>query len=769
MSESKVLTRERKRRSFSRKDVYDILSILFIGASVLLGMLRFFPVLTRFLQALRDLGLSVAFYFTELCAAEGAIVPTVVQIPDNIQATLPIDLDTFLLKLNEYGALLVDRENFTSYFSGLLRDTADALMIIVMFLPIVIAVIYLFSRIYTAPNNDYSRKTKPRIVFEKLENTVWFPVKRFIKGYSAYLKEHTYTRGVLCLIWLYNLNVLTILAEAFAYLFYFAIEFFDVYGLYAQLVKLVCDLGVAVVFLPWWAWAYIGIRVFDYIRKKTGDALLELGESCNRAFLSTYTCALFVTGKQRAKKTSILTDMKLTIERMFRDKAKEKFAERDMQFPNFNWIYLEQIVKAGQKKKLNTLYKCRKMIRELKYFFNNRGKYDERQTRRILKHLKEKWGYRHEDFLFGYEYERYGLEYNNGLATVDIFEALEKYAQLYKIYQQPTPLDVSNYSIREDLIWIDEGNFPIYDGDFFHRDPKAVKQVSQYSHIIPYNAFRLGRLTDSDDPLKDSVEYGIGVASEFAKERGNKDTKRGLKPTAEEANQENDLFETDVKMRGHAATIDNYTFFRWLFDDQREGSLGANNKDLTNICYVKEVSDALIVLPCTMFEQDLYALSTGLFQKIYYKLRHLRGDANNTLLVYVLKKLYAPIYNHYWRIFNRYSVYMAKLRVTDGMDGEVLEKSYKYYLATAKTYSNRFATDSYNEFYSAKAARSEFGLNNIPMYKGVRPTYDELCEQESYFVADISEAFGVEKKERLPSEESREGSKRGRNPGRKAA
>lgn len=287
--------------------------------------------------------------------------------------------------------------------------------------------------------------------------------------------------------------------------------FFSVGDLYAQLVKLVCDLGVAVGFLPWWAWLYIGFKIFDKTRRKIGTGVLHFYEACNRAFLLLYNCALFITGKQRAKKTSILTDMKLTLERIFRDKAKEKFRDRDLQFPHFNWIYLELTVKAGQAGKLCTLYRCRKFIRELKYFFNNRKHYDERQRRQILRHLKKKWGYAYNDFIFEYDYERYGLTYNNGLMIVDIFEALEKYAQLYKIYGQRTPLDVNNYSIREDLRWDDEGNFPIYDGDFFDRDPKDIKQYSQYSHIIPYNAFRLGRLTDADafclvgvDSLKNS-------------------------------------------------------------------------------------------------------------------------------------------------------------------------------------------------------------------------------------------------------------------------
>lgn len=751
---------EKAGKRISKKTVYDILIVTFAVVSLLLSVFRFAPVFLRLLQSIRDFGVSIAYYFTELWGFQGVITPTVVEIPDNIVELLPMDLEVFLEKWDLFWELLFDWDHFLEYIPEVMTTLADVILIISTIFPLVLSAVLIFSMCYSSTNNDYSEKTKYRIKFEQFEDVVWARIKRFVKGFFSQLKSRKWVCWSLAVLWLYNLNLFTIGFEVLAYYFYFALELFEINGLFAFLIKLVCDLGIIVGFFPWWCWVIFGYYVFDYFRRKIGDKILRFGEACNRAFLLFYTCALFITGKQRAKKTSILTDMKLTIERIFREKAQEKFADRDMQFPYFNWIYLELVVKAGQRSRLNTLYKCRKFIRELKFFFHTRNNYDEKQKRQILRRLKKKWGYTYKDFIFEYDYERYGLEYNNGLVTVDIFEALEKYAQLYKIYQQQTPLDVSNYSIREDLKWEDEGNYPVYDGDFFDRDPKDVKQYSKYSHIIPYNAFRLGRLTDTEDEFKDSVEHGIGVAAEFAKERGNKDTKRGLKPTAEEANQENDLFETDVKMRGHAATIDNYTFFRWLFDDQRPGSLGANNKDLTNICYVKEVSDPKIVMPGFLFGEWIYAIATKIYKSIYYKLRFLRGDANNTLLVYLLKRIYQPIYNHYWRVFNKYSVYTANLRVTDGMDEGVLENSYKYYLATAKVYANRFATDSYNEFYSQKAARSDKGLNNIPMYKGVRPTYEELCAQNSYFVADISEAFGVESKKIEPAGQAEEKPKR---------
>ncbi len=765
----------------SKKTVYDLMIVLFIVISLLFSVFRFAPVFMRLIQAFCDFGTSLAYYFTELLGYYDVVSPSIVKLPNGIENLLPMPLDEFLEKWELFSELLFDWDNFVEYLEEALIWFSNALLIISTLIPSLLLIGLLVLRIYKTPKDEedevseettlspmerarkreqkkkaFLEKTKQREGFEKFEDNVCDPIKAFVKGFFERLKERKVILVLIILLWCYNLNLFTLAIEFVAYYYYFALELFNEEGLFAYFIKLVCDLGVVVGFLPWWVWLILGYMLFNFIRHKIGDKLLKAGEDRNRDFLNEYACALFITGKQRAKKTTILTDMKLSLERLFREKAKEKFAERDMQFPYFNWLALELVVKHGQNGKLNTLYRCRRFIRELKYFFNNRGKYSEKEKGQILRRLKKRWGYDYKDFIFEYDHKRYGLEYDNGIYKVDIFEALEKYAQLYKIYQQQTPLDVSNYSIREDIKWEDKGNFPKFDGDFFDRTPEDVRKYSKRSHVIPYNAFRLGRLTDENDEFKDAVEYGIGVAAEFAKERGNKDTNVGIKKESEEANQRNDLFEVDVKMRGHAATIDNFTFFRWLFDDQRAGSLGANNKDLTDICYVKEVDDARIVMPGFMFGEWIYALARKIYDKIYYTLRFYRGDANGTLLVYLLKKLYTPIYNHYWRVFNRYSVYVAHLRVTDGMDGEVLDSSRKYYLATAKVYANRFATDSYNEFYSKKAARSNKGLNNIPMYKDVRPTYEELCAQNSYFIADISEAFGIENKKIEPSTKEEE-------------
>ena len=535
------------------------------------------------------------------------------------------------------------------------------------------------------------------------------------------------------LLWTYNLNAITILTEAFAYVFYFAVSF-DVLHIYTQVAKLAMDLTVAIEFLPWWMWVVFGWLLFDHIRKERGMKALQSYEVKDRAFLEGHPGALFVVGKQRAKKTTTITSMALSQASVFREKAREKLRERDLQFPFFPWINLEKVIEYGiENGSLPTLARVRRFIRYLKtWFYECPG-----GTRKhALKMLKKRYGYAFGDFIFGYDYKRYGLTYDNNLYIADIFESLENYAQSYWIYAAPTPLIVANYAIRTDTQRIDNGNFPLFDDDFFSRSSKELKK--EYCHILDYNAMRLGKLKGENDPYKDGFEIGVAAEMEHAKERGNQHTRTGKKDSPD-CNQHNDLFELDVKMHGHAATIDNYTYFRMLLDDQRADSLAADDKDLCDIIMIKKTSEAKIVMPGFAIEEALYLITTRLFDKVYYNIRNLRGD--NTLFVYLLKKLYSPINNHYVRIFNQYSIYTSTLRVSNGMTDEKLTDKGKYYLSTKKDYAARFATDGIKEFYDKKALRSKYGLNDFECYADLHPSCEEMKKVKSHFYDQIFEAF----------------------------
>ena len=732
---------------------YILTSTLLIIGSLLFSIFRFERVFPRIIRAFVDVGTSLAFYFTELCEIH-VINPTVAVVPTDVQTTLPAEWAEFRAKLTTFWNLLISEENFKSCFADLWQTTLKVLEVLMMIAPIVALVVWLIVRAYNEENVAYEKKTKPLLGFLKFERTVYLPVKGYVVGYIDYLKSQKWRWGwkIILSLWLYNLNVFTVLLETFAYLMYFAIATFSIQALYAQLVKLVYDVGVPVGFLPWWAWAIIIYNVVDKIRRSIGMKMLYHYENVNKNFLKTYLGALFICGKQRTKKTTLITDMALSQEVIFREEAKERLSIRDKQFPHFPWQNVEVFYrKAMAKHSLPTLASMRDFISTLREQFEKRALYAKlnphaRAVRFEI--LSRKYGYEWNDFIFGYDYERYGLTYYDNLVPINVFDAIEAYLQLFYLYSAPTSLIFGNYSVRTDIQWYGEENFPEMDANFFERDPRDEEELSQNSHVAHLDNFRLYKVVNPNDPYIDGFEAGVLDVMEWAKERGNQITNQGIKADDNKANAKNDGFELNMKIQTHQSTIDNYTFFRLLMDDHRPDSLGADNKDLCNIIMVKEVSEARVVMPLYTIGSLLYALATHIHDKIYYHLRNIRGDANGTLLVYLMKKIYTPIFRHHDRIVKQFSVYTAKLNIEDAMQKETLTDKGKYYISTKKTYSDRFATDGLKQFYHKKALKSKYGLNDFPTFKDKHISVSEMEESGSLFYKRIIDAFYAKEMQR---------------------
>ncbi len=729
------------------------LALHLISVCILLGSLAFSvfyfkPIFFRTLQAIKDFGLSVAYYFTEPFGFEGLIKPTVNEIPDNAVEVLPFDPTIFKGQLGVFWERLIDKRNLRRF---LIEVALKLLIFMTVLFPITLFILlvhYIKKSRKPKINNDHNADTRALRFYKKIEAATWDKVKVFYHLYVAFLEAYRSYIIAFVVIWVYNLNAVTIVLEALAYIFYLAVSF-DFVHIYTQIAKLAMDLTVALDFVPWFLFAIVGWVLFNRWRQAIGIMILQAYEAQNREFLNTHPGALFLTGKQRAKKTTIITDMALSQDQIFRDMALEGMMKRDKQFPFFPWINVDLTLKRGQAVYgLPTLQRCRLLIQRLRVHFalQDRGY----RSPIIQDILCRTYGYDFDDFIFGYDYKRYGLYYNDGLTKVSIFDAIEGYLQQCYIYTAPTSLIFGNYPVRTDLRWEDHGNLPRYDGDFFRRDPEELDELSQYSHIYDYDSGRLGKVMDKDNPLKDGFEFGVVTLDEIAKELGNQNTNAGKSAKDSKANVRNDGYLINTKMEGHSATIDNYTYIRRLMTDQRPDSLGAENKDLSDVVMIKDASKKKVVLPFYCVEKFLGWLVGKLHDERYLEQRMYRGD--NTLPMYLLRKLTMPIFHHCERMTNIYSIYTARLKVWDSMTKELLNDDDKYYIATKKTYSGRFATDGIKDFYSKKAALSKYGLNDFPTFANVRMTTEEMDRMHSYFYSMLNEIFvkkekGKEEKE----------------------
>ncbi|WP_251612050.1 hypothetical protein [Pumilibacter muris] len=337
---------------------------------------------------------------------------------------------------------------------------------------------------------------------------------------------------------------------------------------------------------------------------------------------------------------------------------------------------------------------------------------------------------------FGYDYERYGLNYDDKLKVVDLWEVLETYAQLYFIYIIESSLLVANYSIRSDCILQDLGNFPLWNTDFFHRNSRLIDAYSRHAHILDFDFLRLGKTVVENNRQRHALEFGVVVVSEIGKERRNDKYARenGIKVADDATNQKNDGFNDGLKMRRQAATVDNFCFLKIISDEQRPESFGADARDMFDIISISEKSDSGFAMPFFSLGELLYAVIFSRFRAFYTQYRFLRGD--NTLSMYLLKTIAAKFEHYYKGLHNLFGYNVLKVQVESGtLDGKYTEN--KYFLTWKKIYSKRFATDCMSAFWEERALRSPVGLNDLREYETAKATWEELKAQNSYFVRDL--------------------------------
>ena len=704
-------------------------------AFLLCSVFVFPDALGRVIESCRDFGLSAAFYFCELFSIPHTITPTVNNLPEipffpspspapdpppsgdgsGLPAVpIPDTFDEFKAQWSAYWRLWASKENFVAYLAGIGNVAFVFCQILLCVIPLIAVCMLLWRRYMNTVNNDYDKDSKPLQRFKRLSAAVFLPAKAWLLSVLAFIREHRYY-GVLWLcIWLFNFNLFTIAAEFLAFYLYFVASF-DVVNIYRQVYKLFLDLWPMLTFVPVWVWVLAALVLFDRFRKRVGYAALAHYENRNRGFINARPIVFMVCGTMGKKKTTAITDMALSQEAMFRDKARDKLLETDMKFPHFPWITLEnELNRAVQYHQVYNLATVRRWVRK--------------------KALR--WSYFREPAkIFGYDFERYGLVYDDKLKLTGLWDVLETYAQLYFIYVLPSSLMLSNYSIRTDALQADAGNFPLWDTDFFHRDSRLTDRLSRHAHIIDFDALRLGRKVRENNPHADSFDFGVVMVTEIGKERKNTLELREVKKKEDGTNQKNDGFNDWLKLARHSSTVDNFPFVRVIADEQRPESWGADARDLAEIVHIRDSSDTRLAMPFFWLEEFLYGWLFPRFSRLYTKYRYTRGD--NTLLMYIVKKAAAALYRYYARIYNRFGYCVLHVQVERGtQDGDLADA--KYYLMHKKIYSKRFSTDCFSDYFAQKTLASPVGLDDLPEYRSEKASIAELKAQQSYFIDEIS-------------------------------
>lgn len=731
--------KKEKKRINGLRLTFHVISAVAVLISLCFSIFYFRNVAHRSGQAFVDLKNSTVhllqFFQWLFFDTEIVTLPTVNQIPADMDNILPMSWEEVKTFIAGYAKTVFSTETFSAYFLAISDVLFWGSFFIVPVLAIVGLIALILYLIYSSVDNDYGKETKSKIAWLKVEYKFFLPIIRFCKFYVEFLKNNGKAyRFILGLIWAYNLNVVTIVVEAVA-LYLYLLPTSDYANLFVQIAKLGMDLTVALDFVPLGIWMLVAWKIFDKWRREKGFEKLEANEEKNEKFLIEHPENILATGEPRVGKTQAITDMTKSQESIFRKKAKEQSFQRRMQFPFFHWGILEKTIRNLR---ANVPTFSLAYLREFLYTAENAYKgraLIAKETQAIIWGRLKRVGYagRGTNFLFDYDVDRFGTKYNNKLKIVDIFESIRLYAEEYYIYTNPTPLSFSNYPIKFDFDWKDFGNYPLLNIDYFRKDPAEIEKKKQFSHLLIYDTMRPGVQKNPNGPYNNNNELGSVTIGEIGKERGNQRTNQGTKKDDEKCNTANDLFEMDAKMRSHGTTIDYFTYFRIFSDEQRAMELLASLREIGSEVKICNKKTPKILMPGFAWEELIYQASTALTVKITDFITSRKGSEG--LFFHLVMRAYSPIFNHYWRTYNVYSSYDVDLKIMNQAQGQTLAESakYKYHISTKKVRSNVYDTGYFGVYYRERAKKSKTGgINQVPQWSDVVPSIAQMKQLGSH-------------------------------------
>lgn len=712
-----------------KKSKIDYRHFICLGITVIfvaLGVCLFPNAICRLLEAGCDLLLSVAYYFCEMFGLSGAITTTVNEYP-SWQITespfapltlLPFTWEEFQVWWSDYWARFATMETLEAYLYYLcdvLYYVSQGLLIL---LTVAIPLYFLFQTYLMQKNTDRAKDSKALIFCKKIYDRTIRRVIKWAMEFKSFLAVKTAYKKLWLWMWLFYFNIITIVIEFFAFYFYFVFSF-DFLSIYRQIYKLLLDLTAMIRFIPGVIWAMIIILFLEKLAEKAGLAELRHRERRNRGFLNERSIVTIFYGTMGVGKTATITDAALSAEVELRDRAFEIIVECDFCFPYFPWINLEHELKIA-----TAFHVC----------------YDLASVRRWVRKKYRRWAKEPtKDRIFGYDYERYGLTHDDKLKVEDVWQVIEDYACAYLVYAVQCSLIISNYSIRSDNLLADEGNFPMWDNDFFTRDSKMMEAYSRRSHVLDFDMLRFGKRVLKDNPNAHALGFGVYVFTELDKERKNDQELRtqGVKGTDEEANQKNDLFNSLLKMIRHAVMIRNRVMIICLGDLQRPEDWGANGRDVGEIAFIAEKGEMVTLLPFWApfwWFAAFYELIFAPFVDLYYSYRFSRAD--NTVPMHFVHGLMAKIKDAYQGIVNTFASSKRTLEVESGrMDRAALVRY--YFLSKKKAYAERYGTDCLSAIFERYSLLNTVGIMDMATYADKMASDAELQMQHSYFQRDL--------------------------------
>lgn len=716
-------------RRFARSDIRDYLTLNIIAFSLFLTFKRYRGSFDRVLDTIYDSLTSFVHYIFFIVKANKpsaelpAVNATVTEIPDvDLQEYIPFDLDDLVRKFRIFGNSLFDSYIFVDYNQMILeflRKFVPAASLLFMALLIFF---YVAKDSLLKPNDkplgSYSRQFG---AFCKVLKFLKVPFEK-AKDYFKRIYDQTRVRKLIFGIWLVNLNVVSVCLSVLAWYFYF-ISSFDLKSFGTELVRLLYDVIIMLSGLPFFLWLVIFFAIYILWALNWGYKELAHMEAKNCGFLKTTDYIVCWYGGPGTGKTSHVVHSALEWHNIQHRDALDKMFKMEMLFPAFPFSAFRKIVNdAISCRQITCPPECDLLIDELEDVYNRTPS---------------------PSILFGYDADLFAYDRDTGVALINIFDAMRIYARAYYIYSNDN-LIVSALPIRLDGYFKFLGHLEKWYGEFFKRSMREVKKIKKYSHILDEDVWRLGKHMDEDNPRIGSFGPGIWVKPEIGKSHGNQNETEGQRKDDEECNEKNDMFHWMMKMIRHVcSTVDNTVFMRVITDEQRPMDLPANVRQILSVVDIGERSDLLLALP-----YDLTVVIDWLYDKVYVPFVKFYEDysynrSDMILSVMLCKLAVSALSNMYEWLYNTFGYYEEQLTLekgsTFGESGSVV-KTHTYYFFVKLGYSERFSTDSHNQWFAKAQMAARVGLRDYPEYKDITMSPEEMDEQHDFFIEKMKAA-----------------------------
>ncbi len=708
----KIYNKEKKRQkiddTFSKARLISfrvIWAFLFI-ITIIYAIFKCTHSYTRLVSATWDVCTSLAYYLTWFIPF--SVHPTVSDMPEgSIDSILPDSFEGFGERLARLWENLWNADNFLNYLSQGSTYAETFSKVLVLVLPLILMFRLIVDMIVNSRNVEWNIKTNSYKVYERILDKVYYPTKRYIIDFIDYTAGHYY-KELFITLWCCNLNIATVIVAFIAWYIYFA-RAFTFLDLYVQVYKFSIDLAIFFKSSFTALTIFLGLYWFNTWREKTAMRGLDRQEEKLGKIVQDLPIAIYVTGAPGTQKTSSLVNIALTKTIQFRNAALERLFKYFTYFPDFPWLRFENQIQ---------LYMAQHKV------YN-------------LASIEAVYDFKKSDFLsgnntYGYDVRKYRTVYNDGINDIGIWDALTTYAKLYFIYIIQSSLLVSNFSIREDYIVDNCGNFILYDNNLYTHP--VDEKNSHFAHILNYDTLRVGKILSGNEKIRNSFEFGVLCCTEFGKERGSHLENLVVKKNDDNCNVKNDLLNYKFKFSRHGSVVDNYVFCIWFLDEQKVTSLDPDIRDCCDVIRLNKTSKPIITIPFYYIECALYDILRFIFKSLWEKYRHSHG--NRTLQAYLVKHPIIFILLYIERRLNKYS--FRRITFTRwNVSTEDEKKEETMPLVPLKVYKKRYATDTHKRFFRKRSLDSELGLMDIPCYNDVTATEEELSMQNSFMITTM--------------------------------